>query len=397
MLDFLDLKPEAFGLDISDLSLKIIKLKKRGKFYGLASFGEERIKPGIIQGGEIKNKEKLAEVIKTAIKKVKGEKLKTRYVIASLPEEKSFLQIVKMPRMSEENLRSAVIYEAENYIPLPVQEVYLGSQVVAPASNHSDKFDVLLAALPKKIVDPYLFAFKEAGLQPKALEVESLSIARALIKNEFSASPILLIDLGETRTTFIVFAGNAPRFTSSIAVSSGSFNEIIARNLGVSLTEAERLKMKYGLEERVEFKIKDKETEVKKEQGKIFEALVPALVDLIQQIRKYLEYYQTHASSEYSSFNGKGVAKIMLCGGGANLKGLSELLALELRTPVEIANPWVNILPNGLKEVPGLSAERSAGYTTALGLALRGVKKQKQEILSKKMRADQSKNVAAKT
>lgn len=396
MLELLNLKPEAFGLDISDLSLKIAKLKQRGKFYHLASFGEEKIKPGIIKEGEVKDRDKLAEIIKTAIKKVRGEKLKTKYVIASLPEEKSFLQVVQMPRMSEEDLKSAVIYEAENYIPLPIEEVYLGSQIIPSAHDHSDKFSVLLAALPRKIIDSYLFSFKKAGLQPKALEIESLSVVRALIKNEVTVSPVLVIDLGESRTTFIVFAGHAPRFTSSIAVSSGSFNEIIAKNLGVSLAEAERLKMKYGLEERVEFKIKDKETEVKKGQGKIFEALVPALVDLIQQIRRHLEYYQTHTAYEQSLLNNKGVTKILLCGGGANLKGLRELLALELRIPVEIADPWINILPEGKREIPGLSAEKSLSYTTALGLALRGIKTEQYGRLRGKIREKQPKPISAK-
>jgi len=65
----------------------------------------------------------------------------------------------------------------------------------------------------------------------------------------------------------------------------------------------------------------------------------------------------------------------LLCGGGANLKGLSELLALELKIPVEIGNPWVNILPEDQKEVSGLSTEKSLGYAAALGLALRGTKK----------------------
>jgi len=374
MLELLNLKPEAFGLDISDLSLKIIKLKKKGKRLSLASFGESKIKPGIIKEGEIKDEEKLAETIKEAIKNVKGKRLKTKYVVASLPEEKAFLQVIQMPKMAEEDLKSAVIYEAENYIPLPIEEVYLDSQIVPPAYNHLDHFDVLLAALPKKTVNPYLASLKRAGLQPKALEIESLSIARALIKDGVTTSPVLIIDLGATRTSFIVFSGHSLRFTSSISVSSGSFNEIISKNLGVSLSEAERLKIKYGLEEKTELKIKDKKTEVKKERGEIFEALVPALVDLVQQIKKHLAYYQSHASHEHLPSNGKGLSKILLCGRGANLKGLTELLALVLKMPVKLANPWVNILPEGKRETPELPFENSLGYTTALGLALRGIR-----------------------
>jgi len=373
-MEFLTLKPETFGLDISDLSLKIIKLKKKGQFFDLAAFGEEKINPGIIKGGEIKDEKALSEVIKEALTKVKGEKLKTKYVVASLPEEKSFLQVIQMPRMSEEDLKSAIIYEAENYIPLPIDQVYLDSQVIPPVYNHLDHLDVLIAALPKKTVDPYLSALKMAKLEPVSLEIESLSVARALIKGGVATLPILLIDLGATRTSFIIFSGHSLRFTSSIPVSSGNFTEIISKALGVDLTEAEKLKIKYGLEEKIQIEIKKDSFEKITEKGKIFEALVPPLVDLTQQIKRHLEYYQTHASHEHLPPDGKGVSKILLCGGGANLKGLWELLSLELKIPVELGNPWVNILPEPLKEVPELPLEKSLGFATAIGLTLRGIK-----------------------
>lgn len=365
MLELLKLKPEVFGLDISDLSLKIAKLKKKGKFFTLASFGEEEIKPGIIREGEIKDEDKLAEIIKESLKKVKGEKLRTKYVVASLPEEKSFLQVIKMPYLSEEDLKSAIIYEAENYIPLPIEQVYLDFQVISPINSSSDQTEVLLVALPQKIVDSYVFCFKKAGLQPIAMEVESLAIARALIQNEKIDSPILLIDFGQTRTSFIVYCDRSIKFTSSISVSSGTFTEIISKFLGIDLDTAEKLKREYGLERRIKMEADDKKTE----RREVFEALAPALVDLTQQIKRYLEYYQTHASSK-----NKKIEKILICGGGANLKGLPEILSLELKIPVELGNPWINILPDGKKELPQMPYEKSLGYTTALGLALRGIK-----------------------
>ena len=392
-MDFLALKPEAFGLDISDLSLKIVKLKKRGNFFTLSSYGKEEIEPGLIKGGEIKDEKKLAEILRESIKKVRGKKLKTNYVVASLPEEKAFLQVIQMPRLPEEDLKSAVIYEAENYIPTPLEEIYLDYQIVPPIYDHLDHLDILIAALPKKTVDPYLSALKLAGFVPKVLEIESMAIARALIKGGATTQPILLIDLGATRTSFIIFSGQSLRFTTSIPVSSTSFTEIISKNLGVTLAEAERLKIKYGLEEKIKINIGDEKTNIKKERGKIFEALIPALIDLVQQIKRYLDYYQTHASHEHlppTTFqknnsnkhkpqkvvgglppDGKGISKIYLCGGGANLKGLCELLSLELKIPVEMGNPWVNILIKEKKEVPELSFEESLKYTTALGLALR--------------------------
>jgi type IV pilus assembly protein PilM len=363
MIDFLTLKPEAFGLDISDLSLKIVKLKKRGNSLILASFGEAKIDPGIIEGGEIKNGEALAKIIKEAVSKVKGEKIKTKYVVCSLPEEKAFLQTIQMPLMEEEELEKAIHFEAENYIPLTTEEFYLDFQIVKPVINHLDHLDVLITAMPKKVIDPYVASLKKAGLIPKVLEIESQAIARALVKHEVSPSPLLLIDLGATRTSFIIFSGYSLRFTSSIFISSQKFTEAIAKHLKIDLSEAEKLKIEYGLEG------KDKE-------GKeVSEILSFCLRDLVKQIQTCLFYYHTHIHHEHLPLDGKEVEKIFLCGGGANLKGLTNFLSSELRTPAELGNPWTNILPEPLKEVPELSYEKSLSYTTALGLALRGIKK----------------------
>lgn len=381
MLEFLTLKPEAFGLDISDLSLKIVKLKKSKKFLDLASSGEQPIKPGVIKKGEIKKEEDLVEIIKDALTQVKGEKIKTKYVVVSLPEEKAFLQVIQMPRMSTEDLKSAVIYEAENYIPLPIEDVYLDFQVV-PLVNHLKNMEILITALPKKTIDSYVSCLKKVGLKIMALEVEPLAIARALIKNERTTSPILLIDLGATRTGLTIFSGHSLRLTSSIPISSHSFTEIISKGLGIDLIKAEKLKIKHGLEKKVRLKIKEKpentlEGTKTMEIFVLFEALIPALTDLIQQIKKYLNYYRTHTSPEHLSPGGKGVEKIILCGGGANLKGLPEFLSLRLKLPVELGNPWINILPKSQKEVPTLPFEKALSYTTALGLALRGIKEEK--------------------
>ncbi|MBD3208720.1 MAG: type IV pilus assembly protein PilM [Candidatus Nealsonbacteria bacterium] len=374
MLDFLTLRQKAFGLDISDLSLKIVNLKKNGGKFKMVSHGEKDIAPGVIREGRIVEQEKLVSLIEETLQEVKGEKLSSNYVVASLPEERAFFKVIQMPKIQEGDLRSAVIYEAENYIPMPIEQVYLDFQVVPPLQGELDHLDVLIGAVPKEMVDPYLFALKEAGLEPKALEVESLAITRALIKDEISPSPVLLIDFGATRTSFIIFSGHALRFTTSISVSSASFTEIIAKNLGVPLKEAEELKKKYGLEEKIKLKMDREETDLRKKRSKIFEILMPALIDLAQQIDKHLHYYQTHSSHEHLPPDNQGVSKILLCGGGSNLKGLPEFLEQKINIPVELGNPWVNILTE--EEKPTMPLSKSMAYTTALGLALRGAKKE---------------------
>lgn len=380
MLEFLTLKPEAFGLDFSDLSLKIIKLKKKRKFLSLASWGEVKIKPGIIEEGEIKDEEALSKIIQDSLAKVKGEKLKTKNVVTSLPEKRAFLQVIQMPKMKEEELKTAIPFEAENYIPLPIEEVYLDFQIVPSVHGYTDDYlDILIAAIPQKTTGPYVSCLKKAGLVPQVLEIESQSISRALVKSGLSPLPVLIIDFGKSRTSFIIFSGYSLRFTSSIPISSQKLTEAISQSLKIDLAEAEKLKLKYGLQIFSQNRLSKKKialSERKKiAEDKIFEAMVPVLTDLIEQIKKYLIYYQTHAGNGHFLSNGKKVEKILLCGRGANLKGLTDFFSSELEIPVELGNPWINILPAPLKEVPELSFRESLGYTTALGLALRGIPK----------------------
>lgn len=369
MLKFLTLKPEAFGLDFSDLSLKITKLKKKGKFLSLASWGKIEIKPGIIEKGEIKNEAALAKIIKDGLSKIKGERIRSKYVIASLPENKAFIQVIKMPRMKKEELKTAVPFEAENYIPLPIEEAYLDFQILPPFHNRSDHLDILIAALPKKTIDSYVSCLKKAGLIPLALEVESQSIARTLIKNRVSPFPVFIIDFGKSRTSFIIFSGYSLRFTSSISISSQKLTEAIANTLKVDLNEAEKLKIEHGL-------IAEKRSSrSRKKVIGIIDPMVPVLNDLVKQIKRYIKYYHTHALEEHPSSKDRKIKKILLCGRGANLKGLTGFLSNEFKIPVELSNPWINILPEPLKEVPELPFKESLGYTTSLGLALRGIKK----------------------
>ncbi len=381
LTNFLTLKPKAFGLDISDLSLKIVSFEKKRDKLKLSSFGEKEIEPGIIIGGLVVKESELAENIVKAVEGVSGKKLKTKYVIASLPEEKAFFQVIQVPLMEKEDLKSAIIYEAENYIPMPIEKVYLDFQII-PSKENSKHLNVLISAIPKNTVDSYLTSLKLAGLKPVALEVESLAIARSLIKDELTTEPTLIIDLGATRTSFIIYSNHSLRFTSSIKVSSADFTKIISKNLGIETAEAEKLKIKYGLEKGVRLKNGDsvnmetkKETNAGRKRSEIFEALIPVLVDLTQQIKKHLRYYQSHTSRAQVGSKEEGVSKILLCGGGSSLKGLPELLSQELKLPVELGNPWTNVSLKENKSKPKLSLENSLRYTTAIGLGIRGTMK----------------------
>jgi type IV pilus assembly protein PilM len=357
MSNFLSLKEEAFGLDINDLSLKIVKLKKKRRGFALTSFNYAKIAPNIIEGGVVKDEEALAKIIKSACASVKGRKLNTKYVVASLPEEKSFSQVIQMPKMSEKELDLAVPLEAENYIPLPIDEVYLDFQVISPIKDYFNHLEVLIVALPKKIVDSYISCLKKAGLVPIILEAESEAIARALVKKETNIPPLILIDFGENNTDFIVFSGNSIRFTASIPISSAMLTKSISESLKLDPDDAEKLKIEHGLT--------DKKNNSKAERAS--QVITPIIEDLIEQIKKYINFYRDHSSYEYLLPDAK-IKKILLCGGGAELKGLGEFMSKNLEIPVELGDPFVNFLQ---KKIKSIIKKDVISFTTAVGLAQR--------------------------
>ena len=242
MLEFLTRYPEAFGLDISDFSIKFAKLKFSRERYQMSSFGEYELPGDVISQGEVKNKEKLSEYLRKIKEHVQGEPLKTPYVIVSLPEEKAFLEIIQLPMMKEEEVEQAIRFEAENFIPYPIDTVYLDYGIVSPVKNRGEHLDVLVVALQKYLIDSYLEVLKNAQLKPLALELESLALARALVQDYATDAPILLMDLGATRLSVNVFAGRSIRFTSSIPVSSSQFDNSIMNTLKVDKSEALKLK-----------------------------------------------------------------------------------------------------------------------------------------------------------
>lgn len=356
MFNYLNLNLEAFGLDISDTHLRAVRIEKERGRNKIAGFDEIKLPHGLVKKGEIKKPETVVELIK---KLIQAKGLKTKYVIASLPEEKSFSQVITMPKMSEEEGKKAIRFEAESYIPFSIDKVYLDSQKVIQLEKNLDYSEFLIAALPKLIADPYLDVLKQAKLFPLALEIESQSIARALIEKENCSSPILLLDIGESRTNFILYLGNSLRFASSNPISSAFFTRAITKNLKVDTEKAEKLKKKYGLSGK------------NKEGKEVFDALIPTLTDLREQINKYVGYYCSHAAPRKVSSKQEKIQKLILCGSGAELQGLKSFLEGDLGLKVELGNPLIN-LSLDKKDCP-IPQDKLLAFTAAIGLAIRGV------------------------
>jgi len=357
MFKFFTPKISSFGIDLSDLSIKVINLKKHAGKFVLTCFNRQDIKEGLIEEGEIKQEAELIEVIKKAVKGVKGEAIKTKYCIVSLPETESYIRMLQLPLIKEEEVAEAIKWELEANIPHTIDEIYYDWQIIQTPQTNQKQLDILVGVLPKKTVDPYLDALKKANLKPFIFEIESVATARALIKDGYSEEPIAIVDMGAKRTSFFIFSGRTIYFTTSLPICNNSLIKTLSEHLDVSIAKAREIKYKVGLD-------------IKHPKSQIFDALESSLMELAGKIKNFIAFYHDHWLPNQSGRN--QINKLLLCGGGATMIGLLEFLNSQLNLEVSLGNPWINISDNPKEAIGKLPLDDPPAYATALGLALRG-------------------------
>lgn len=369
MFDFLSLKKDAFGLEITDTNIRIMKLIRHHNRLVVVAVGGGALEENIVKNGAVKDEKKLAAEIKSLVNRIIGQKTKPRYVVASLPEKKAFLQVIKMPRLTGKEMRAAVVFQAENYIPLALEKVYLDFETIPRPLEDFYQCEVLVAAVPKEIVDSYIRVLDAAGLVCLAMELESQSVARAALAGKNLEKSAMIIHIGDIQSNVIVYARGSIRFTFTIPISNRDFITKIRDCTKTNLVEAEKLKNRCGIEEFIRPGDGEK-SGLHAEKRKIFEALIPGLIDFSQQVQKCIRYYQTHENA--SDFDNKKFDKILICGNGADLKGLEEFLSLKLGLSVERL-----ILPVGMDESVfkknDLSGTGICGCAISAGLAMRAL------------------------
>ncbi|MBX4204986.1 MAG: type IV pilus assembly protein PilM [Candidatus Doudnabacteria bacterium] len=348
-----DSKTKAFGLDVSDSDIKVMELGVHGSNLFPIAWSQVPILPGVIANHMIVNEKKLAENIKSAIEA--ASHIGTVYVVASIPESKSFVRVLKMPKIPMAELDGAIPFEIEQSIPVPLELVYMDWQLLRETP---EGMEVLVTATPKDYVNSYASTLKEAGLIPVAFELESQAMARSLVAQD-DQSTALIADISSLQTSFIIVEEGNVQYTSSIPIAGNSLTESISRNLKISPVEAETIKRERGLV-----------ADIKK--GNIRQAILPLLDNIVNEIKNVARFHEEHSPKHTS------IAKIILSGGSAKLPGIADYIAARMSLSsqkssgeVILGNPWINIADISKVKLP-LSQIDALSYCTVAGLALRG-------------------------
>ena len=337
-----------FGLDINDNSFKIVQLEKKGSGLALKAYTDVVLPKGVMANDAIADKKTFSHLLKDSLDKCQFGQLNTDYAVVNLPEQKSFVRVIQIPQMSDSEADAAVPVEAESFIPLPVDQVYLDWQ---KTGDTVDKMNVLMVASPRDFVDQYLEVLDGAGIKPAVLEAESQSCVRSLLPPG-SKETLLIVDMNAFHSTLIMVEEGSLQFTSTVPIAGNNFTESIAKILGVGSAKAEEIKKKVGLANTTDY-------------PNIKISLLPVLSSLAAEIKSILRFHSEHSD--------KQVTRIILSGGSARLKNIADFIQPEFsdfpNLKVELGNPWAGT--PGIKNPP-LDAVQSLSFATAIGLAVRG-------------------------
>lgn len=348
-----DLFPSSFGLDLSDLSMKAVWLDRAGHRDSITSFGSVPLPMGSVVDGEIMDAEAVKNAILNLLAKSGPKRLRTRKVICSLPETKAFLRILTLPVMEKDEVKEAIKWEIEANIPLTLEQVYYDWQILdLNLGQEKGKMSVLVVAVARSGVDQFQAVLESAGLEVLGLETESIAQARSLLPEKNEKRTTLIVDIGDRRTSFLIAVGSTPCFTSSVPLSSQMITDAISKSLHVPFEEAESIKIKQGLGSLAM-------------QSPVLKAALPVMENISVEIEKSIDFYLNNL--RFSS----NIDSIVLCGGGSNMQGLLPYFSRRLGRPIEFGNPWVNV--NLGKQLPLIDRNRSVQFSTAIGLALRGL------------------------
>lgn len=332
------------GIDIGSKTIKIVELEKEGKTFKLlasGAVGYQGVPPS--QAKDDKELVVLSDVLR---KLHKEAHVRGRNVAIALPESLVFTRTIKFPSLTDQEVESAVKWEAEQYIPIPLSEAIVEHQIIERSEDAQGGVTVLLVASPRTLVEKYIKLIQGAGLTTVGVETEVLALCRALAPD---TGTVLLLDFGAASTVVAIVKDSTVRFSRSIPTAGEAFTRALSQSLGIEYQQAEAYKKTYGLSADLE--------------GKVKASLAPVFNLVAEEIKKAIHFYQTEEKGE--------APKSVIVSGGTSsmpeaISTLTNLLGIEVAT----GNPFAKV------SVDAQTSKRLANYASlysvAVGLALRG-------------------------
>ncbi len=340
---------QVVGLDIGTSAVRAAELEFGSGAPVLVAFGQVGLPPGAIVDGEVQD---LSAVSDAIVRLWQNGKFQSKSVVVGIAGLRAITREVDLPWVPDADIDSAVRFQSEEVIPFPPDKTLLSAQVLSDntAPDGTKTRRVLVAAAHRDLVDGVVSAAENAGLVVEGVDLVSSALVRALGDPSVAAErPEAIVSIGAGLTVVVVHQGGRPQFVRTIGTGGNAATAAVASALDIPLIDAEGIKRRLG---EASPQVQSAETTVQ-----------PAIAELVGEIRNSVQYFAT--------LPGRApIARVLLTGGGARLRGLVKELRAQVRIPVEHVSPLARLDLSKIDLDPEQAASIEPVLATPIGLAL---------------------------
>jgi type IV pilus assembly protein PilM len=321
------------GLDIGDNSIKIVEAETKKDKIILNNLAIGATPEGAVNGGKLEDVEMLAAKIKSLLKK---NGFNSEEVVSAISGEQVIIRTVEIPKMPKDELAEIIKWEADEQIPIPVEEAILDFEILEEKADGS--YEIMLIAVDKETINKYLDLFEKLDLEAKAIEIEPVAAIRS-IGWLYPEQTIALMDMGAETTDISVFHNRKLIFTRSVGIAGENITEEIMESYEMDREEAE---------------------EYQKNNNLFGDANLSIITrNLTTAIYRSLDYFEV----KHKDYD---IDRLVLVGGGSKLIGFDTHLTNEFGIEAERLNLASNIEIN----VEGITNEYLSKIMPVLGVSI---------------------------
>jgi type IV pilus assembly protein PilM len=332
------------GLDIGSGIVKLVVIDHSKSKPEIVQVATSPLVPDAIVEGEVMDPVLVAETVRAI---VENAGLKRKRVMASVGGHDVIVKKIPMDRMSHNDAREVIRWEAEQHVPFDMENVQLDFQILDPDAD-SAQMAVLLVAAKRELIENRISLLTDAGLEPHVIDVESFALHNAFERNypDIRDGMIALINIGHETTNVNLVSNGAPVLVRDIPFGTRRLREVLQRERGMTGDHAEQV-----LQGRAEP-----------------EALRSMLEDRIDELAVGVE---RAAAFIVAQTGGEGVSRVFVSGGGACINGMVDVIAARMSVRAEVANPIqrIAVRPEVMESVP--MEQLAPLLMLPVGLALR--------------------------
>lgn len=343
-------KKSIVGIDIGASAIKLAQLKESKSGYTLKALDLEPLPPEAVVDSSIMSSNIVVQAIKDLI--VRNNLGKNAEVAIAVSGHSVIIRKISLPLMTEEELDGSIQWEAEQYIPFDIADVYMDYQIIGPDPADQGQMEVILVAARRDFINEYTGVIRESGLVPMVVDVESFAVENiycSLYSDEL-LDVVALIDIGASAAQLSILKDNISVFTREIQMGGAAYNEELQKHFGLSNEDAEMLKLGGSFEG------------VDSEEART--VIDQVNENLVQEIARALDFFS-------ATFNVEKISKVYLTGGVCLTSGLMDKFEHSLDMPVALLDPFSRInVKESAFDLEFVKAS-AAFYAVAAGLATR--------------------------